>query len=128
MIPIWTAAPGPPGIIVFASMGGAPISIDGAATVTPAATSRAYAPTVSMTSVGQSEWLDLFTPTAVFKKFSWNSNFPALQGLGLVQGVDFDAFLEVQGTETLSPIPADGFPTTATAAGDVDGDQPELGG
>jgi len=108
---------GSPGIIVVSSMDGNPITVDGSASVTPGAgTVDPYLPTVRHSSCGQSEWIDLFTPTAVFKKFSWTSNFATLQGLGLIQGVDFDAILEVQGADTLSPAPADCAPASASNA------------
>lgn len=107
---------GSEGIILLSSMGGATITVSGTASVVPSALENPYEPTVYLASAGQSEWVDLFTPTAVFEKFSWNSNFVTLGGLGLDQGVDYDAILEVQGAETLSPVPADGVPVTATNA------------
>jgi len=89
--------------------------------------STQYNPTVDLASVGQSEWVDLFTPTAEFApdpdgagplgpQFpTFNSNFAALSGLGLVQGAgaDFDGVLEFQGADDLSPTPAGVTPTTA---------------
>lgn len=107
---------GAEGVILLGSMSGAPISVNGSATVDPVHVTHAYQPTVDLASCGQSEWIDLFTPTGVFEKFSWTSNFAFLNTLGLVQGVDFDAILEVQGCESVSPIPADGAPATASAA------------
>jgi hypothetical protein len=88
-------------------------------TVTPAATSFTYRPTVDTGSSGQSRWIDLFTNTADFAPpvppplgppelpFSTN-NFAALTGGGLVRafpGGDFDAVWEFQGASTLVPVP-----------------------
>ncbi|MGE0192847.1 MAG: hypothetical protein AB7T63_12495 [Planctomycetota bacterium] len=97
------------------------------AAFTSAGASTQYNPTVDLASVGQSEWVDLFTPTAEFapdpdgagplgQQFpTFNSNFAALSGLGLVQGAgaDFDGVLEFQGADDLSPVPAGATPTTA---------------
>ncbi len=89
-----------------------------------------YHPTVELASVGQSEWVDLFTPTAEFApdpdgpgplgpQFpTFNSNIAALSGLGLVQGPgsDFDIVLEFQGADDLNPPPG-GVNTPTTADG-----------
>ncbi|MCB9825629.1 MAG: hypothetical protein H6805_07340 [Planctomycetes bacterium] len=101
-------------------------------TATPSAfvsagASTQYNPTIELASVGQSEWVDLFTPTAEFapdpdgvgplpQQFpTFTSNFAGLTGLGLVQGAgaDFDGVLEFQGADDLSPSPAGVTPTTA---------------
>jgi hypothetical protein len=82
---------------------------------------------VDLVSVGQSEWVDLFTPTAEFapdpdgpgplgQQFpTFTSNFGALTGIGLIQGAggDFDALLEFQGADDVSPIPSGATPDQA---------------
>lgn len=89
--------------------------------------STQYNPSVDLVSVGQSEWVDLFTPTAEFapdpdgpgplgQQFpTFTSNFGALTGIGLIQGAggDFDALLEFQGADDVSPIPSGATPDQA---------------
>jgi hypothetical protein len=65
-----------------------------------------YEPTVRTASVGQSQWIDMFTPTADFDPAFWTDNFGQLVGLGLIQGAldDFDAIIEFQAADSLSPV------------------------
>lgn len=70
-------------------------------------------------SVGQTAWIDLFTPTADFNPGGTNppavfDNFGFLTGapFNLVQGTDFDAILEFQGAADLAPIPGGAAPPT----------------
>jgi hypothetical protein len=97
-----------------------------AGTSVPAAATFTWRPTVLGDSVGQSNWIDLFTPTV-----QWNpivsgnpqvpfqtDNFQALLDLGKTRGTGpadgFDAVFEFQGAATLSPLPTSGTPTAAT--------------
>jgi hypothetical protein len=111
------------GRICLMDVGGTGIVNSG--TSTPAATPFTWNPTVKETSVGQSQWIDLFTPTV-----QWNpvvnfvqqvpfstDNFQALIDLGKVRGTgpadDFDALWEFQGAASLTPVPSAGTPTLA---------------
>lgn len=103
------------GIIALGVMGGFAIDVDPAASVDPALnTINPYEPTVETVSCGQSEWYDVFTGTGEFFEFRWSSNFDVLSVAGLNQATAFDALLEVQGADTLNPLPAEGTPSTAT--------------
>ena len=88
--------------------------------MSPAASSAVrYNPTIHDTSVGQSEWIDLFVSTTIFDPMvgpttavpTANDNFMFLTtamgmgGAGLTQGVEFDAVWEFQGADDLVPSP-----------------------
>ena len=110
-------------------------SVDGTFTGPNFTTGAVYQPTVRDQSTGQSDWVDLFTPTAdfapsvngqqQFPTHSGNFQFPgaAIPGFletpvgsgggGQVQGVTFDVALEFQGADFLNPEPGVGTPTTA---------------
>ncbi len=105
---------------------------------TGSAGSGTWRPTLEDMSVGQSEWVDLFTPTADFAPivggnaqlptFAGNFQFPGAAFPGFLEtptamggggqtygfgGGTFDARLEFQGADFLNPEPAVGTPTTA---------------
>ena len=113
---------GGPGRITFQTFGSAAAAptIAGGATLSPAASSAVrYNPTIHDTSVGQSEWIDLFVSTTIFDPMvgpttavpTANDNFMFLTtavgmgGAGLTQGVEFDAVWEFQGADDLVPSP-----------------------
>ncbi|MDF1701911.1 MAG: hypothetical protein P1V36_12200, partial [Planctomycetota bacterium] len=99
------------------------------------ATAPDWQPTVDEQSTGQSDWVDLFTPTAdfaplvngqpQFPTFNGNFQFPgaAIPGFletpmgsgggGQTHGVTFEGRLEFQGADFLLPEPGVGTPTSA---------------
>lgn len=93
-----------------------------AGTVSPAPTTGLLNPTVRNASVGQVQWVDLFTPTVNFAPFVNGSNqnpfsvnnFAQLTNAGLLKGPDFDAYWEFQGADTLTPAP--GGPVAPSSA------------
>jgi hypothetical protein len=85
-------------------------------------------PTVTTTSCGQSEWLDLGVATGQFGSIDldgagpnppvsspprFTTNFATLTAAGLTQGTDWDAVLEFQGAATLTPAPGGASPPTS---------------
>ena len=108
-------------------------------TVTPApfmstSAATAYNPTIELASCGQSQWIDQFTPTAVYAPDPdgpgpegpqlplATTNFAFLTGGGLVQGPggSFDGVWEFQGADSLTPGPvnvANGGPAPTVADG-----------
>ncbi|MDA1194594.1 MAG: Ig-like domain-containing protein [Planctomycetota bacterium] len=128
---------GAPGRIAAQTFaGGPPPSVLG--TVTPGAAIGFWSPTILDMSVGQSEWVDLFTPTVTFSPlvagtpqpptFAGNFAFPGAAFPGFLEtpqamggggqsygfpGGNFDARLEFQGADFLLPEPDLGTPTTA---------------
>jgi hypothetical protein len=72
-----------------------------------------WAPTVNLDSAGVSQWYDLSSPTADFQVPFYTTNFATLTSLLLIQGVDWDATLEFQGADNLSPIPGGATPPTS---------------
>lgn len=103
----------------FGSAAAGPSTAVGA-TFSPAAdTVVRYNPMIHDTSVGQSEWIDLFVTTTIFDPMvagqtavpTANDNFTFLTtpvgsgGAGLTQGVEFDAVWEFQGADDLVPNP-----------------------
>lgn len=116
---------GSDGRIALLGLAGGAVSNLG--TVLPAPSTAAINPTVRNASVGQSQWIDLFTSTVDFAPLIATiaqvpfatTNFQALIDAGLVQGPasDFDAKWEFQAADTLSPLPSVGPPTVAGGVG-----------
>lgn len=114
---------GSPGFITLMGMGGPGVTVAGAS-VAPAATTHTWNPTVKNASVGQSQWIDLFTSTVNFNPVIGSpqvpfqtDNFSALVTAGQPRGpaANWDAVWEFQGADTLStPLPGAGTPTVAT--------------
>lgn len=77
------------------------------ASLTPAAgvSSASWKPTVDTTSVAVSEWINFVTNVTTISTPFWDDNFPVLTAAGLQQGagLDFNAVVEFQGADTLSP-------------------------
>ena len=112
------------GRILLMGIGGSAVTNLGF--VTPAPSTFDWKPTIRSDSVGQSQWIDLFTPTVVFNPvvggnpqtpFDTN-NFDDLIAAGKTQGTgvadDFCCVWEFQGADTLTPLPTVGTPTSAT--------------
>ena len=77
-------------------------------TVTPAAgaSGAIYKPTTDLTSQGVTLWFDQVTTTATYSVAPVeDDNFATLTGAGLTRGLlgDFEAILEFQGADTLTP-------------------------
>lgn len=108
-----TGSVGRIGLMVMAAttdVGGSAGSFSNAGTVTPAAgvSGAIWKPTVDVTSAGIPVWTDVIGTNATFQAPFWVDNFPFLSG---VQGVDYDAVLELQGALTVDSTTAS---TTAT--------------
>lgn len=122
---------GADGRIAFAAMGASSITVTG--TVSPSAASiTGFTTPVDLASVGQSDWIDLFTNNTDFAplvsgvvqmpefsaNFSLDGSAPGFLELptgagggGQALGVDFDARLEFQGADALDD--GDGNPADA---------------
>jgi hypothetical protein len=116
---------GADGRIAIVTQGSPGITQNG--TVTPApATGVGGVPTHDTCSVGQSDWVDLFTNNTDFRPVvnsivqepTFNANFdfltsPTPGGGGQVLGTDFNWAWEFQGADYLSPTPDVSLPTSA---------------
>lgn len=118
---------GADGRILLMDMGLGPTVTTAGATIAPAATISTWNPTIDLASLGVSTWVDLFVPTVDWAPVVGGvpqtpfatDNFSFLTGApnNLVRGTaaDFDALLEYQGADDISPAPGGAFPpSTAT--------------
>ena len=113
-------------IAAYTMPGGGALSNSGTSTPT-LLTFGAFPPAHDLASVGQSDWVDLFTNNTEFNPLVNGVNQPptfhanldylalptAMGGAGQVRGVDFDAAFEFQGADILAPTPDVALPTTA---------------
>jgi hypothetical protein len=109
------------GRVLLGALSGGAVNTNGTIDVGGAAIgstlSTTWRPPIDLASAGVSEWVDMFVASADFDPPFWVDNFDFLTTTnGLVQGVDFDAVLEFQGADDLSPLPAPGV-TPSTAIG-----------
>lgn len=118
----YSGGAGSDGRITLMDVGGPAVSTTGAL-LTPAASTFTWRPTVQNASVGQSQWIDLFTPTVNFNPVIGvpqvpfdTDNFSVLITAGQVRGpaAGFDAVWEFQGADSLTPLPSAGTPSAAT--------------
>lgn len=118
---------GADGRILLMDMGLGPTVTTTGATIQPAGTITTWNPTVDLASVGVATWIDLFVPTVDWAPVVGGvpqvpfatTNFDFLTTTaGLVQGVggDFDALLEYQGADDISPAPGGSFPPSSGTA------------
>jgi hypothetical protein len=109
--------------------GGGTVSHAAGASTEPAAEVRdnVFFPVVDLCSVGQSDWVDLFTASTEYETPTFTANFDGAgggfleiappSGAGKVFGVDFAARWEFQAADMLNPQPALGMPPPSTADG-----------
>jgi hypothetical protein len=86
---------------------GATFSVSGTATIDPVAgiSGSSWNPTVDTVSQGVSTWYDLVTSTTDVQPPFYDDNFSTLTAAGLEMGpgLDFDAVLEFQAADSLTP-------------------------